>query len=383
MTFDNFLTEEQQAWRDTLHRFADTEITREYLRTCDMNRDYYYEAYDKIVAQGWHQLLIPEPDGGIGGTEMDYALFYEAMGKHSVDFSAAALGVSMYTAMNLVKWGNADIKKRFLEPYFKGDIRFCVSISEPQSGSDAASARTRAVRDGDDYVITGLKQWCSGSGARNAVIVMLVRTDPDAKKHDGLSCILVPNDTPGLELRKLYTLARRGTGTNQIFLDGVRVPARNILGKEGDGWKIITGHLELERLAAASAYMGCAQQAVDDALRYAHQREQFGQPIFNFQVLKHMLADMQTEVDAARLLVYRAAGTAMAGQPWMREVSMAKLFAGETLQKVSRQGIQVMGGFGMLPEADMERYFREGMQATVGAGTSQIQRTLIAKTMRA
>jgi len=381
MTFDNFLTEEQQAWRDTCHRFADNEITREYVRECDMNREYYYKAYDKIAEAGWLGLLIPEEYGGMGADIVSYALMFEALGKHSVDMMAT-MGVTTFTAQNIVKYGTAEQKEKYLPEYLKGNVRFCVSISEPQSGSDAASARTRAVRDGDHYVINGLKQWCSGSSAEGAVICMLLRTDPDAEKRKGLSCILVPNDAPGLELRKLKTLARRGTGTNQIFLDDCRVPVENLLGEEGQGWEIITGHLELERIAAAAGYVGGAQQAVTDALAYAHQREQFGRPIFEFQVLRHMLADMQTEVDAARLLTYRAATMHELKQPCLREVSMAKLHASETLQKVSRQGVQIMGGHGMLPEADMERYFREGMQATVGGGTSQIQRTIIAQSMR-
>jgi len=382
MSFQNFLTPEQQAWHDTCHRFMDAEITREYIRKCDMEREYYYDAYEKIAKQGWLGLMMAEEHGGIGGDAMDWTLFFEAMGKYSNDFSAATLGVSMYTAHNLIHYGTPEQRKRFLEPYLRGALRFCISISEPHSGSDAADVRTRAIRDGDHYVLSGLKQWCSGSSATGAVMFMLVRTDPDAPKHKGLSIFLVPNDLPNLELRKLKTLARRGTGTNQIFLDGVRVPAANRIGEEGDGWKIITGHLELERLSISASMVGCAQQAVDDALRYAHQREQFGQPIFNFQVLKHMLADMQTRVDAARLLVYRPAAMYAAGQPCVREVSMAKLYASETLQEVSRNGIQIMGGFGMLPEADMERYFREGMQATVGGGTSQIMRTVIAQSMK-
>jgi len=382
MTFYNFLTEEQQAWRDTCHRFMDQEITREYIRKCDMDREYYYEGYDKLNKVGWTNLLIPESEGGLGGDTMSYTLLCEAVGKYGYDFTAA-FGTSTFTAINLVHYGTADQKRRFLDPYMKGKIRYAISISEPTAGSDAFATKTRARREGDHYVVSGLKQWCSGSKVRDTVICMLVRTDPDAPKHKGLSILLIPNDTPGLEIRPLSTLARRGTGTNQLFLDEVRVPVANRLGEEGDGFKIITGHLELERIAVAAGYVGGAQQAVDDALRYAHQREQFGQPIFNFQVLKHMLADMQTEVDAARLLVYRAAAMEQAKIPCLREVSMAKLYASETLQKVSRQGIQIMGGFGMLPEADMERHFREGMQSTVGGGSSQIQRTIIAKTMRA
>lgn len=380
MSFGNFLTEEQQQWRETCHRVMDKEITREYIRECDMNREYYYEGFQKLHDLGMTTMLIPEELGGMGADSMSYVLFNEAMGKYSVDF-VAALGVSQFTAQNLVKYGTDEQKEKFLRPFVEGDGRFAVSISEPHAGSDAAAASTRAVKEGDEYSITGLKQWCSGSSAKNCIICMLVRTDPDAPKRDGLSILIVPNNTPNMELRKLKTLARRGTGTNQIFLDGAKVPVGNLLGKEGQGWKIITGHLALERVAVAAGYVGCAQQAVDDALAYAHQREAFGQPIFKFQTLRHMLADMQTEVDAARLLTYRAASMMDAGLNPMREVSMAKLHSSETLQKVTRQGIQIMGGHGMLPEADMERYFREGMQSTIGGGTSEIQRTLIAQTM--
>jgi acyl-CoA dehydrogenase len=189
----------------------------------------------------------------------------------------------------------------------------------------------------------------------------------------------VPNDAAGVTITRLPTLSRRATGTTEIFLDDVRVPVANMLGEPGQGWQIITEHLELERIAVSASYVGTAQTVVDDALRYAGERIQFEQPIFEFQSIKHMLADMQTMVDAARLMVYRAANIASSGQRCPREASMAKLFASETLQTVSRQGMQIMGGHSMLPEADMERYFREGMQATIGGGTSQIQRSIIAK----
>jgi len=214
------------------------------------------------------------------------------------------------------------------------------------------------------------------------VLCMLVRTDPDAAKHAGLSVFLIPNDTPGMEIRTLPTMCRRATGTNEVFLDDCRVAADAMLGQPGDGWRIICDHLDIERVAIAAAYVGNAQQAVDDALAFANERVQFDRAIINFQVIRHMLADMQTQVDAARLLVYRAADMAATGAPCTRETAMAKLFASETLQTVTRNGMQIMGGHGMLPEADMERYFREGMQSTIGGGTSQIQRTIIAKSMR-
>lgn len=378
----NFLSSEQRAWHETVDRFMDKEVTREYIREHDMERAYPYEAYEKIAKEGWLRLLIHENHGGYGGDIFDYALMCEGLGKFGFDFATSVL-VPTFTAMNIVKFGSDAQKEAYLEPFMSGAIRFSISISEPNAGSDAASTRTRARRDGDEYVIKGQKLWCSGAAARDVKIAMLVRTDPETAKHKGLSVLIVPNDTPGLDIRKLPTLARRSTGTTEIFVDDARVPVANRLGAEGQGWEIITDHLELERIAVAAAYVGNAQTAVDDALAYSHQRVQFDQPIFDFQVIRHMLADMQTQVDAARLLVYRAAELAARHQSCAKEVAMAKLFASETLQTVSRQGMQILGGHSMLPEADMERYFREGMQCTIGGGTSQIQRAIISKAMRA
>jgi alkylation response protein AidB-like acyl-CoA dehydrogenase len=378
----NFLNSEQRTWLETVDRFMEKEVTREYIREHDMERAYPYEAYEKIAKEGWLRLLIPEDHGGYGGNIFDYALMCEGLGKFGFDFATSVL-VPTFTAMNIVKFGSSAQKDAYLEPFMSGAIRFSISISEPNAGSDAASTRTRARRDGDEYTIKGQKLWCSGAAARDVKIAMLVRTDPDAAKHKGLSVLIVSNDTPGLDIRKLPTLARRSTGTTEIFVDDARVPVANRLGAEGQGWEIITDHLELERIAVAAAYVGNAQTAVDDALGYSHQRVQFGRPIFDFQVIRHMLADMQTQVDAARLLVYRAADLAAGHEPCAKEVAMAKLFASETLQTVSRQGMQILGGHSMLPESDMERYFREGMQCTIGGGTSQIQRGIISKAMRA
>lgn len=377
----DFLTDEQQLWRDTVARVMEHEIGREYVRRCDGERAYPYEAYEKIAKLGWLRLLIPEDQGGDGGTIFDYALMCEGLARYGFDFATAFM-VSTFTGMNIVKFGTPAQKAKYLEPFMRGQVRFSISISEPQAGSDAASTRTLAHATDAGWSIRGQKLWCSGAAARDVVIAMLVRTDKEAKKHHGLSVLLVPNDTPGLDVRRLPTMARRATGTTEIFVDDAVVPHENLLGQAGEGWSIITDHLELERIAVAAAYVGNAQQAVSDALRYAHEREQFDRAIYEFQVIRHMLADMQTAVDAARLMVYRAADLASRGVPCTREVSMAKLIASETLQTVTRNGMQIMGGHGMLPEADMERYFREGMQATIGGGTSQIQRTIIAKTLR-
>lgn len=376
----NFLTEDQSTWLDTVNRFMDKEITCEYIRARDLAREYPYEAYAKVAEAGWLRLLIPEAWGGDGCGVLEYILMAEGLGRFGFDF-AASIVVPTFTAMNIVHYGTDEQRHRYLEPFMAGTIRFSISISEPSAGSDAAATRTRAHRIGDDYTIRGQKLWCSGAAARDVVIAMLVRTDPAAEKHDGLSVLLVPNDTLGLDIRKLQTLSRRSTGTTEIFVDDARVPSTQLLGHEGQGWEIIGSNLRLERAAISAAYVGNAQTVVDDALRYARQREQFGRPIYDFQVIKHMLADMQTQVDAARLLVYRAADMATRNQACDREVAMAKLFASETLQNTSRMGMQILGGHSMLPEADMERYFREGMQCTIGGGTTQIQRSIIAKSM--
>ncbi|MBC7437085.1 MAG: acyl-CoA/acyl-ACP dehydrogenase [Bdellovibrionales bacterium] len=376
----NFLTEEQQMWKDTVDRVMQEEITCEYVRKCDTERNYPYEAYEKVAKMGWLRLLVPEENGGDGGTIFDYALMCEGLARYGFDFATAFM-VSTFTAMNICKFGTKAQQDQYLPAFMKGDIRFSISISEPSAGSDAANTKTRSEETPDGWKITGQKLWCSGAAAKNVVIAMLTRSDKAAAKHKGLTVLLVPNDTKGLDIRKLPTMARRATGTTEIFADGAVVPAANVLGQPGDGWMIITDHLELERIAVSAAYVGNAQQAVTDAIRYAHERIQFDKAIYEFQVIRHMLADMQTAVDAARLMVYRAADMASRGLPCQREVSMAKLMASETLQTVTRNGMQILGGHSMLPEADMERYFREGMQSTIGGGTSQIQRTLIAKSL--
>jgi alkylation response protein AidB-like acyl-CoA dehydrogenase len=377
----NFLTQDQADWLATVNDFMDNEITVEYVRDCDQNRKYPYEAYEKIAKQGWLGILIPEEEGGSGGDIFDYSLMAEGLGKFGFDFACSVL-VPTFTAMNIIKFGNEEQKAKYVKPFIDGSIRFSVSISEPDAGSDAANTKTHAKRDENgDWIVNGSKLWCSGAAADNTVIAMLVRTD-STDKHNGLSVLLIPNDTPGLDIRKLPTLSRHATGTTEIFLDDVRVPGDALLGEEGQGWKIITDHLELERCAVASAYTGNAQEAVNRANRYAQQRIQFGKPIYEFQVLKHMLAENQTRVDAARLLCYRAAQMKADGLPAARETSMAKLYGSETLKQCALDGMQILGGYANLPEGDMERYLRESVQSTIGGGTSQIQRTIIAKSMR-
>lgn len=377
----NFLSPEQEMWKSTVERWIENEIGREYVRKCDVERTFPYEAYEKAAQLGWLRLLIPEDYGGDGGDIFSYALMCEALSKYGVDF-CIAITASTFNVMSLVHHGSPALKEKYIGPFMRGEIRIPVSISEPNAGSDAFNTQTRAVRDGDDYVINGQKIWCSGAANKNAVIMLLARTEKTEDKRDGLSVFMIPNTTPGLDIRPLPTLPRRSINTCEIFLTDVRIAASQMVGKPNQGREIIGGELNLERIAIAAGYVGNAQAVVDEALTYAHQRVQFERPIFEFQVIRHMLADMQTQTDAARLLVYRAAELATNGISCRKEIAMAKLFSSETLQTVSRMGMQILGGYGTLPEFDMERHFREGMQATIGGGTSQMQRNIISHYMR-
>ena len=277
--------------------------------------------------------------------------------------------------------GRAAQKARHLPPLIEGRAHFSVSLTEPGSGSDAAALTTRAARDGDDFVLSGQKLYCTGAHLRGSTVLLAARTSPEAPKRQGITVFLLDPTAPGVTLRRMRMLGRRIQGTNEIFLDGARVPAENILGTLDGGWAVLRSFLEVERTVAAIAYAGAAQAVVNLALSHAREREQFGRPIGSFQAIAHLLADMQTDVDATRLLAYRAAWLLAQGRPCLREVSIAKLHASETYVRVAGHGMQVMGGHGYTMECDMQRHFRSARLATIGAGTSQIQRDLIARTM--
>ncbi|HYZ64200.1 MAG TPA: acyl-CoA dehydrogenase family protein [Acetobacteraceae bacterium] len=371
-------TDEQQLWHDTLHRFMEQEVGREYTRKHDESREWPEEAYRKFAAQDWLGLLLPEADGGAGVDALMYAIFCEAIAKFSLDF-AACLMTSMFTATNISTFGSPEQKARYLPPFLTGDQRFSISISEPGAGSDAAALITKARLDGDEWVINGNKTWCSGAHHPNTAIALMARTGED--RYKGLSMFLVPNDTPGLEIHKLNTIVRRSLGTTQLFFGDARLAKTAIIGEAGRGWEYLGHHLALERLSLAASYVGNARTALDDTIRYTKERKQFGRSLSSFQVLKHRMAENECEVEAARLLVYSAATKLARGERAIKEVSMAKVFAAEVAFKVAFNGMQALGGYAQLPEYDMERYFREAKHGMVGGGASEIQRSIIAKEM--
>jgi alkylation response protein AidB-like acyl-CoA dehydrogenase len=372
------VTDEQRMWRDTVHSFMEKEVGREYTREHDASREFPWEVYRKMARQGWLGLLLPEADGGSAADPVMFAIFCEAIAKYSLD-TAACIMTSMFTATNISSHGTPEQKAKYLPPVLSGERTFSIAMSEPQSGSDAAAARTRATLEGDHWVLNGNKTWISGAHLPGATIVLLARTGEE--RYKGLSLFIMPNDTPGLTVTKLNTIVRRSLGTTQLYLDHVRLPKEALLGEVGMGWTYITEHLEHERLSLAASYVGNAQTALDDTVAYTKQRKAFGKSLSDFQVIKHRMAEDATAIEAARLLTYSAACKMARGESAMKEVSMAKVFAVDTLFKTAFNGMQALGGYGQLPEMDMERYFREAKHGMVGGGANEIQKSIIAKHM--
>src|SRR6204780_5362396 len=364
-------TEEQRLSRDSV---------RKLLQKHDRERTYPEELFQAVAAAGLLGLPFPEQYGGAGGSLLDMGIVAEEIARVSADLVMAYTG-NIFCGLNVLRMASEEQKRHWLPKLFAGEIKFSISMSEPDAGSDIGAIRTTAVRDGKEWVIGGQKIWASMAGAKNNVINLYVKTDPKAHYRQGMSLFLVDNDTPGLTLRKLDMLGRRATGTYDLIFDKVRVPPDRLIGGENKGWDCVMAGLQVERATSSAGNVGAAQGIVDLAVQYAKDRKQFGRPIGTNQAIAHMLADMQTEVEAARTLMWRAAWMVSNGQDALREITMAKLFTSETYVKIASLGMQVLGGFGYSAEFDMERHFRDSRAATIAAGTSQIQRNLIANLM--
>ncbi len=373
-------TEEQRMLRDSVRTMLDRIATPEYIRQSDVEKRYPYELYDAFVEQGLLQMPFPEEYGGLNGSILDFTIIAEELGRKSYDF-LGAYGTSIFNGLNILHNGTEAQKRYWLPKLISGEIRMSISMTEPNAGSDAGAMRTSAKREGDNWIINGQKVFSTGAGAKDNVINLYAKTDSTVPYQKGVSLFLVDNTTPGVELRKLDTLGRRALGTYEVFFDNVKVPADRLVGEENKGWQYMLSGLQLERLMTTAGYSGGAQSVVDQALEYAKERHQFGQPIGTFQSIAHMLADMQTEVEASRLLLWSAAWQLSKGNDALMAISMAKLFGSETYVKAANLGMQIMGGYGYIMEFDMQRHFRDARATTITAGTSQMQRNLIAGLM--
>jgi alkylation response protein AidB-like acyl-CoA dehydrogenase len=373
------LTDERRAFVEAIRDFAKRECgTREQrdALTDHGNDPHNQEIYQRIAELGWLGASIPEEYGGSGGGAVDMCLLCEECAHGLIPMGFYS--VSMITAGAYQRFGTEEQKQEILGGIVAGTVE-AIAMSEPDSGSDVGSLTCRAERLGGDYVINGQKTWITG--AHKAEHILLVcRTRRGENKHEGLSMISVPTDVDGIEIRAIDTMG--GREVNDIFFTDCHVPADRLLGHQDQGWRQLMAGLNHERLIIAAQLLGVAERAFDDTLSYVKERKQFGRPIGSFQVLRHRLADLATEIETARLLVYDVAAKSDADPEKLlpREASMAKLKVTETAKKMALEGMQMMGGYGYATEYDMQHHVRVALAATIYGGTSEIQREIIAKT---
>ena len=374
------LSDEHASLQEVARQFVDRHCPPRQAKEWDEANAYPEELFTAMADVGWFGLPFPESAGGDGGGAIQLTLIAEQLGRASLDIAMCYIG-SLIPALTVYKWGT-DVQRDWIKTnLLTGSSRFAAAISEPETGSDAAALRCAAVDNGDHFVVNGQKMWCTGAGLPGTRIMMYVRTSTGESKHSGISLVVLDADTPGLKLRQMPTLARHILGTYELFLDDVVVPKENLVGEQDGGWTVMLSNLELEKVLMSGAYVGVAQATLDEALEYSKQRVAFGRQIGTFQSLAHGMADMQTEIDSARLLAYRAAWMHANDLPCTREGSMAKLKGSESYVEAARLGMQICAGHGFSTESVMSFRWRESIVAPISGGTSQIQRNAIARSM--
>jgi butyryl-CoA dehydrogenase len=369
------LTEEQRQVRDLCREFAEKEL-RPNARRWDREHHFPAEAVKKLAEMGLMAVAIPGEWGGAGMDSVSYAVAMEEISR-----GCAGTGVIMSVNNSLycdpvMKFGTDSQKAEWLSPFARGEKLGCFALTEPMSGSDAAEMRTVAVRKGDGYVLSGAKNFITNGPQADAVLVFAMTDRP--KGHKGITAFLVPADAKGFTRGKPdEKVGIRASGTCSIFLEDVAVPARNRLGQEGEGFKVAMATLDGGRIGIAAQALGIARAAFEEARDYAKERKAFGQPIAGFQAIQFMLADMATEIDAARLLIWRAASLKDQGVRFSAEAAMAKLYASEMAERVTSRAIQIHGGYGYTQDFDVERHWRDSRITEIYEGTSEIQRVVI------
>jgi butyryl-CoA dehydrogenase len=369
------LTEEQRQVRDLCRQFADSEL-RPNARRWDAEHQFPREAVKKLGEMGLLGVAVPAEWGGAGMDAVSYAIAMEEISR-----GCAGTGVIMSVNNSLycdpvLKFGTEAQKQEFLAPFAAGEKLGAFALTEPMSGSDAAEMRTLATRRGGDYVLEGSKNYIT-NGPQADVMLVFAMTDRE-KRHRGISAFLVPTDVKGFTRGKPdEKVGIRASGSCTVFFEGCAIPERYRLGQEGEGFKIAMATLDGGRIGIGAQALGIARAAFEAAVAYAKERKAFGQPIAQFQAIQFMLADMATELDAARLLVLRAAALKDQGVRHSAESAMAKLYASEMCERVASKGIQIHGGLGYMKECDAERHWRDSRITQIYEGTSEIQRLVI------
>jgi alkylation response protein AidB-like acyl-CoA dehydrogenase len=377
MNFD--LTDEQQLIRKTAREFTDNEIVERAKQNAREHR-FDLELVSKLADQGYLGAIVPREYGGAGLDYVSYGLVVEEIGRGC---SSVRTVVSVQTSLvcsAILKWGTEEQKQRYLPKLCSGEWLGCFGLTEPDTGSDAAKQRTRAKKTGSGWVINGGKMWISmGNYAKVALI--FAQTDPELG-HKGLACFMVDTDQPGYKPQTIeHKMGLHASDTAAISLEDVEVSDEDMLGKVGDGFKVAMSALDSGRYSVAAGCVGVCQGCVEESVKYAKEREQFGKPIASFQLVQAMIAEMVLKTEASRMLVWRAGFLKDQGRPNTVETSIAKLHATEAAVECSNTAIQVHGGAGYVDDHPVERYFRDVRVTTLYEGTSQIQKLIIGRAM--
>ncbi len=373
------LTEEQEMIRDATHDFA-RERLAPFAAEWDREARFPKEALKEMAELGLLGMIVPEQWGGAGA---DYVSFALALEEIAAGDGACSTIVSVNNSVvcgPILRFGNDEQRERFLKPLAQGEYIGAFCLTEPHVGSDAGAIRTKAVRDGDCYVLNGVKQFIT-SGKYGDIAIVFAVTDPGAAKK-GISAFIVPTDTPGYIVARVEEkMGQHASDTAQIVLENCRIPAENRLGEEGQGYKIALANLESGRIGIAAQCVGMARAAFEAALSYAQDRESFGKPIIQHQAVNFRLADMATRIEAARQLLLHAASLKDTGLPCLKQASMAKLYASEMAERVCSDAIQIHGGYGYLNDFPVERIYRDVRVAQIYEGTSDVQRIVIGRAL--
>jgi butyryl-CoA dehydrogenase len=363
--------------RDAVRTFVREAVTP-HAAQWDRERIFPKDVHRQLAELGAYGVLVPEAYGGAGMDALALALILEEIAAGDGGTSTAISVNNCPVCSILLTYGNDAQKRDWLTPLARGEMLGAFCLTEPQAGSDASALRTTATRDGDAYVLNGVKQFITSGKNGNVAIVMAV-TDKAAGKR-GISAFIVPTDTKGYVVARVEEkLGQHSSDTAQIILEDCRVPAANLIGAEGEGYRIALSGLEGGRIGIAAQSVGMARAAFEAALGYAKERESFGQPLFSHQAVQFRLADMATQLEAARQLIWHAASLKDAGQPCLTEAAMAKLFASEAAERICSAALQIHGGYGYLSDFPVERIYRDVRVCQIYEGTSDIQKILIAR----
>lgn len=373
------LSEEQEAVRQLAKDFVARDVTPHAV-AWDRAENVDRSIVKKLGALGFLGLTVPEEYGGSGGDHLAYCLVTEELGRGDSSVRGIVSVSLGLVAKTIAAWGDEEQKRQWLPRLTSGDALGCFGLTEPGTGSDAGNLTTRAVRDGGDYVINGSKMFIT-NGTWADVVLLFARTN-DTPGHRGVSAFLVPTGTPGLTRRTIHgKLGLRGQATAELVLEDVRVPAAALMGLEGKGFSLAMSALAKGRMSVAAGCVGIAQAALDAAVGYAGEREQFGRPIASYQLVQELISDISVDVEAARLLTWRVADLIDRGEDFATAASRAKLFASEAAVRAANNAVQVFGGYGYIDEYPVGKLLRDARVMTLYEGTSQIQKLIIGRAL--